>query len=47
MILRDVVEEEEFLSLSYEQMVKLITSEELTVPSEEKVRILKLITVIF
>jgi len=37
MIFRDVVEGDEFLSLSSEQMVKLITSEELTVPSEEKV----------
>ncbi|XP_060871864.1 kelch-like protein 2 isoform X2 [Metopolophium dirhodum] len=33
----DVVEGEEFLFLSYEQMVKLIASEELTVPSEEKI----------
>ncbi|XP_029345943.1 kelch-like protein 2 isoform X2 [Acyrthosiphon pisum] len=33
----DVVEEEEFLSLSSEQIVKLISSDELTVPSEEKI----------
>ncbi|XP_029346291.1 ring canal kelch homolog [Acyrthosiphon pisum] len=32
-----VVEHEEFLSLSYEQMVKLISSDELTAPSEEKI----------
>ncbi|XP_016659594.1 kelch-like protein 2 isoform X5 [Acyrthosiphon pisum] len=33
----DVVEEEEFLSLSSEQMVKLISSDELTASSEEKI----------
>ncbi|XP_060871862.1 kelch-like protein 2 [Metopolophium dirhodum] len=33
----DVVEGDEFLSLSSEQMVKLIASEELTVSSEEKI----------
>eukprot|EP00102_Acyrthosiphon_pisum_P026849 XP_016664059.1 PREDICTED: ring canal kelch homolog [Acyrthosiphon pisum] len=33
----DVVEGEEFLSMSYDQMVKLISSEELTAPSEEKI----------
>ncbi|XP_029346584.1 ring canal kelch homolog [Acyrthosiphon pisum] len=33
----DVVKEEEFLSLSSEQIIKLIASEELTVPSEEKI----------
>jgi len=44
MILRDVVGGDEFLSLSSEQITKLIASEELQVPSEEKV---KLIIVIF
>lgn len=34
---REVVEGDEFLSLSSEQVVKLISSDELTVPSEEKV----------
>ncbi|XP_029348142.1 kelch-like protein 2 [Acyrthosiphon pisum] len=33
----EVVDGEEFLSLSYEQVVKLISSDELIVPSEEKV----------
>ncbi|XP_008178316.1 kelch-like protein 3 isoform X2 [Acyrthosiphon pisum] len=33
----NVVEGEEFLSLSSEQIVKLISSDELTVPSEEKI----------
>jgi len=47
MVLRDVVEEEVFLSLSPKQMVKLISSDELTVSSEEKVCNVKLIIVIF
>jgi len=47
MILRDVVEGDEFLSLSSEQMVKLIASEELKISSEEKVCNVKLIIVIF
>jgi len=46
MILRDVVEGNKFLSLSSEQITKLIASEELKVPSEEKVGELKLIIVI-
>lgn len=37
LFLREVVEGDEFLSLSSEQVVKLISSDELTVPSEEKV----------
>lgn len=32
-----MVEGDEFLTLSSEQVVKLISSDELTVPSEEKV----------
>jgi len=46
MILRDVIEGEEFLSLSSEQMVRLIASEELTAQSEEKVCNLKLMIII-
>jgi len=46
LILRKVVEADEFLSLSSEQLVKLISNDELTVPSEEKVSKLKLIIVI-
>lgn len=44
---REVVEGDEFLSLSSEQVVKLISSDELTVPSEEKVRRLKILIIIF
>ncbi|CAI6361763.1 unnamed protein product [Macrosiphum euphorbiae] len=33
----DVVDSDEFLSLSFEQMVKLIANDELTIPSEEKI----------
>ncbi|XP_029342299.1 ring canal kelch homolog [Acyrthosiphon pisum] len=43
---REVVEGDKFLSLSSEQITKLIASEELKVPSEEKVDELKLIIVI-
>jgi len=42
-----VIAGEEFLSLSSEQMVKLISSDELTAASEEKVCNVKLIIVIF
>lgn len=35
---REVAVGEEFLSLSAEQVIKLISNDELTVPSEEKVR---------
>jgi len=42
-----VVEGEEFLSLSFEQMVKLIACDELKVSSEEKVGDLKFIIVLF
>lgn len=35
---REVVEGDEFLSLSSDQVIKLISSDELTVPSEEKVK---------
>lgn len=41
---REVVEGDEFLSLASEQVVKLISSDELTVPSEEKVRDLTVLT---
>jgi len=44
---RDVIEREEFLSLSSEQMIKLISSDELTVPYEEKVCKVKLIIINF
>jgi len=37
MILREVIEGDEFLSLSSEQVVNLISSDELKAPSEEKV----------
>ena len=43
LILRDVIEGDEFLSLSSDQVVKLISSDELAVPYEEKVSKLKLI----
>ena len=46
MIPRDVIEGEEFLFLSSEQMVKLIASDELTAPSEEKVCNAKLIIIV-
>jgi kelch-like protein 2/3 len=36
-IFREVVECEEFLTLSHQQVSKLICSDRLTVPSEEKV----------
>jgi len=45
--LREIVDGDEILSLSSEQMVKLISSDKLVVPSEEKVSKLKLINVIF
>jgi len=47
LILREVVGGDEFLSLSSEQLIKLISGDKLTVPSEEKVGKLKLINVIF
>lgn len=43
---REVVEGDEFLSLSSEQVVKLISSDELTVPSEEKVGFKEIVTFI-
>lgn len=46
-IFRKVVEAEEFLSLSSEEVIKLISSNDINVPFEEKVCILKLITVVF
>lgn len=42
-----MVEGDEFLSLSSDQVVKLISSDELTVPSEEKVWKLKILIVLF
>lgn len=39
-----MVEGDEFLSLSSEQVVKLISSDELTVPSEEKVGFKEIVT---
>jgi len=47
LIFREVVGGDEFLSLSSEQVIQLISSNKLTVPSEEKVGTLKLIIVIF
>jgi len=47
LVLREVVEGDEFLSLSSEQVIKLISNDKLTVPSEEKVSKLKLIIVLF
>jgi len=47
LILRHVVELDEFLSISSEQMIKLIASEELIVLSEAKVGKIKLIIFIF
>jgi len=41
-----VVEGDEFLSLSSEQVIKLISSDKLIIPSEEKVGKIKLIFVI-
>lgn len=45
--LREVVGGDEFLSLSSEKVIKLISSDKLTVPSEEKVGKLKLMIVLF
>lgn len=42
-----MVEGDEFLSLSSDQVIKLISSDELTVPSEDKVGKLKILIVIF
>lgn len=47
MILREVIEGEEFLSLSSEQEVKLISSDKRIVPSEKKVGKLKLVIDVF
>ncbi|KAL4143473.1 hypothetical protein QTP88_005802 [Uroleucon formosanum] len=43
----EVIEADDFLSLSSEKVVKLISSDDLSVPSEEKVSKLKLIIVLF
>lgn len=47
MILREVIKGEDFLSLSSKEVVKLISSDKLAVPSEEKVSKPKCIIVIF
>jgi len=47
LILREVFGGDEFLSLSSDEVIKLISSDKLVVPSEEKVGKLKLIIVIF
>jgi len=46
-ISREVVQFDEFLSLSFEEVIKLISYDDLFVPSEEKVSKLKLVIVIF
>jgi len=47
LIIREVIKGDDFLSLSSEEVVKLISSDELAVPSEEKVSKPKLIIDIF
>jgi len=46
-VFREVVDGDEFLSLSSEQMIELISSDKLSIPSEEKIGELKLIIFIF
>jgi len=47
MIFRKVVEADEFLFLSSEQVINLISRDDINVPFEEKVCILKFIIVVF
>jgi len=44
-IFREVAKSDEFLYLSYEKVIQLISSDDLAVPFEEKVSLLKCIII--
>lgn len=46
-ILSKIVKYDEFLSLSFEELVKLISYDDLVIPHEEKVNRLKLIKLLY